>query len=336
VARDSYVSHKKVTEIKMKKAFTLIELLVVIAIIAILAAILFPVFAQAKLAAKKISDLSNMKQIGTASMLYFNDSDDLFYPHRDNCNTPNWHICSEYLDGNGNISPQFQNLGDTSGGQTGGSNSSLSRFFYIYMLLPYTRSQNLFINPAGTGAFTGDTGPKVQCTGAGCTGQDYGGQNSYGHNDAYLSPAAPFSGGPATITPVSTTSLPRTASTIMLVDSTYYGAAPDVSNETGLLDLTKLNGNEVNWVSQGGKAPFYLNYWANIGGSKWSYAGGPALTFGSALVAHDIQNGKSLFNNAINCQFADGHAKSIDYTQVIGNICLWTSDADGAHPNCGG
>jgi len=45
------------------RAFTLIELLVVIAIIAILAAILFPVFAQAKAAAKKSSDLSNHKQL---------------------------------------------------------------------------------------------------------------------------------------------------------------------------------------------------------------------------------------------------------------------------------
>ncbi len=56
-------------------AFTLIELLVVIAIIAILAAILFPVFAQAKLAAKKSSDLSNVKQLGLSTMLYTNDSD---------------------------------------------------------------------------------------------------------------------------------------------------------------------------------------------------------------------------------------------------------------------
>ncbi|MCX7799072.1 MAG: prepilin-type N-terminal cleavage/methylation domain-containing protein [Fimbriimonadales bacterium] len=60
----------------MKKAFTLIELLVVIAIIAILAAILFPVFAQAKMAAKRTAAISNAKQIATANMLYMNDWDD--------------------------------------------------------------------------------------------------------------------------------------------------------------------------------------------------------------------------------------------------------------------
>lgn len=58
------------------KAFTLIELLVVIAIIAILAAILFPVFAQAKAAAKKTATLSSIKQLGTAAYLYANDYDD--------------------------------------------------------------------------------------------------------------------------------------------------------------------------------------------------------------------------------------------------------------------
>ncbi|AIE86240.1 hypothetical protein [Fimbriimonas ginsengisoli] len=54
----------------------MIELLVVIAIIAILAAILFPVFAQAKLAAKKTSSLSNVKQLGTANQIYLGDNDD--------------------------------------------------------------------------------------------------------------------------------------------------------------------------------------------------------------------------------------------------------------------
>ena len=61
-----------------RSAFTLIELLVVIAIIAILAAILFPVFAQAKLAAKKTVMISNMKQLATASNMYLADADDMF------------------------------------------------------------------------------------------------------------------------------------------------------------------------------------------------------------------------------------------------------------------
>jgi prepilin-type N-terminal cleavage/methylation domain-containing protein len=58
------------------KAFTLIELLVVIAIIAILAAILFPVFAQAKVAAKATSSLSNNKQLALGGIMYAGDNDD--------------------------------------------------------------------------------------------------------------------------------------------------------------------------------------------------------------------------------------------------------------------
>lgn len=64
----------------MKKAFTLIELLVVIAIIAILAAILFPVFAQAKLSAKRAASLSEVKQIGTSYAIYMGDNDDHMLP----------------------------------------------------------------------------------------------------------------------------------------------------------------------------------------------------------------------------------------------------------------
>src|SRR5688500_18281138 len=61
-----------------RKAFTLIELVVVIAIIAILAAILFPVFAQAKAAAKKTAALSNIKQLGIANLMYQNDFDGMY------------------------------------------------------------------------------------------------------------------------------------------------------------------------------------------------------------------------------------------------------------------
>ena len=62
----------------MKKGFTLIELLVVIAIIAILAAILFPVFAQAREKARAASCLSNTKQFGTALQLYMDDYDETY------------------------------------------------------------------------------------------------------------------------------------------------------------------------------------------------------------------------------------------------------------------
>ena len=61
-----------------KHGFTLIELLVVIAIIAILAAILFPVFAQAREKARQTSCLSNTKQFGTALQLYVDDYDETF------------------------------------------------------------------------------------------------------------------------------------------------------------------------------------------------------------------------------------------------------------------
>jgi prepilin-type N-terminal cleavage/methylation domain-containing protein/prepilin-type processing-associated H-X9-DG protein len=60
-----------------KQAFTLIELLVVIAIIAILAAILFPVFAQARAKARQTSCLSNLKQIGLGLMMYTQDYDEI-------------------------------------------------------------------------------------------------------------------------------------------------------------------------------------------------------------------------------------------------------------------
>jgi len=75
-------------QFRTRKGFTLIELLVVIAIIAILAAILFPVFARAREKARQTVCLSNVKQITLANLMYAGDWDEQFFPNEVTCNPP--------------------------------------------------------------------------------------------------------------------------------------------------------------------------------------------------------------------------------------------------------
>ncbi|AIE86395.1 prepilin-type N-terminal cleavage/methylation domain-containing protein [Fimbriimonas ginsengisoli] len=305
----------------MKRAFTLIELLVVIAIIAILAAILFPVFAQAKAAAKKTQDLSNLKQIGTSTMLYVGDYDDVLYGHRWNCDNTGTGAatipCPDYFDGSGNVRPEAANF----------DSDSIKRYYWVFMLQPYAKNYNLFANPAKTPFYpTGKTTQYFNAPGA--KGMNYGGQNSYGHNDVYLSPGVPFGGGTAQT--VNMGSIPRVASTIMIVDANYYGAAPDVANQSGIADTGKMNGSEVAYADAQGTQ--YKNYWKNLGNSDWS--AGYATRGGDMTVTDAMTKIQQMHNGKLNVQWADGHAKSLDYKAVLGNICYWTTDADGAHPSC--
>lgn len=119
----------------MRSAFTLIELLVVIAIIAILAAILFPVFAQAKESAKKTACLSNTKQIAFGLYIYTNDSDDYL---------PNTSWEQDPAGFMGGIAYNPQNPNGT------------YQVHWSYLIQPYIKNWNIFVCPSDQNVVTAD------------------------------------------------------------------------------------------------------------------------------------------------------------------------------------
>jgi prepilin-type N-terminal cleavage/methylation domain-containing protein/prepilin-type processing-associated H-X9-DG protein len=144
----------------MKKAFTLIELLVVIAIIAILAAILFPVFAQAKLAAKKTASLSNIKQIGLGEIMYQTDYDDYFVLDTQKSTDADCPIAGNYcVDG-----------------------LKTPTLYWPNLIIPYIKSLQIFVDP-GTGDSQGIFG-----SGTNSWTGNWNFFAQYGYNYLFLSP----------------------------------------------------------------------------------------------------------------------------------------------------
>ena len=187
-----------------RNAFTLIELLVVIAIIAILAAILFPVFAQAREAARKTSCLSNTKQLGLAVMMYVQDYDEMFP-----CNS--W-------DG--------ANVGNT---DNDSHQDKFSITMWMWRILPYTKNKQILVCPS-------DPNPKGSGSGYDADPTDCWGiptPISYGHNQHLFGyggltnangPCIPSTGFPApdwatAYQPSGLASVPSPASTYMIGDN---------------------------------------------------------------------------------------------------------------------
>jgi prepilin-type N-terminal cleavage/methylation domain-containing protein/prepilin-type processing-associated H-X9-DG protein len=123
---------------KVRKGFTLIELLVVIAIIAILAAILFPVFAQARAKARAAGCLSNMKQLSLAVLMYAEDYDDLVVTRMRRANPNGINACWP------------QSLGYK------GAVTGLGHLNFVDLLYPYVKNAQLFVCPTlGTPTYSG-------------------------------------------------------------------------------------------------------------------------------------------------------------------------------------
>jgi len=230
-----------------KGAFTLIELLVVIAIIAILAAILFPVFAQAKLAAKKTAAISNSKQISLGLIQYMGDNEDRFpmlewgspysylmtWPEITQPYIKNWQIFRDPSDGSSNDSTFAANWG-----------------------LPASYTQKEIETARGYGS-------------------------NYGFNYAFLAPGVldassnPIYGGG-----VSQTQAANPADTVMLVDGTVWGAggnapewSPTAQGGRYCEDAAPIyDSNDVNYSTT--TLYFYGWFFADSHGCSWQRYGG--------------------------------------------------------------
>jgi prepilin-type N-terminal cleavage/methylation domain-containing protein len=330
-----------------RKAFTLIELLVVIAIIAILAAILFPVFAKAREKARQATCESNLKQIGIASLQYVEDYDETYYAHRNKLGT-------------GNLNPECQQNGgpytcnNTDATTTGITDqitgAAAEREFWVDLLQPYTKNYGVFKCPSNPNAWVGSDPNPSACGGVsgsghtnitGCGGRSYGGQNSYGHNDMFMSPAGVANGAQTTgVVGITESEIARPSSVILVTDATYYGASFDISNETG--DLKTYGGayavgspdqtaDEAWFNSQdGSNAGQYENYWRNVGNSTDGYtpaAGGGYSNSDTTLpVGQATILGQGRHTTFVNCLFDDGHVKAIRWEDVVGDPCMWVLD----------
>lgn len=166
----------------MKRAFTLIELLVVIAIIAILAAILFPVFAQAKVSAKAASSLSNVKQMSLAVLMYSADYDDTLV------RVGNW---------------------DASNPDRRTTTNWVS---WALMVDPYQKNVDINNSPLTTNPWQSIANPYAPAPTNKAKGTQY---VTYGYNYTYLSPSYTPS-WPTPITTISATSAAEPAGTILL------------------------------------------------------------------------------------------------------------------------
>jgi len=289
-SRNAKISHSSL-------GFTLIELLVVIAIIAILAAILFPVFAQAKEAAKSTACLSNTKQLGIGELMYANDFDDTVIP--------------------------WESAKDSDG------TALQVQFCWTNTIQPYVKNQNILKCPSFNPAVTQASADRGQCDGDGSPYSGHPGELYIGPGqvntpanilaDYGISRNATFgSMDPAQCYPFNSSAYPYTH---------YAGSGWEIdANNSTTTQYDTLNLSAVNHVATT----------ANIGDDWTVISGGfSGATSGSVSPAGVVRSrfgceGKGRHKgNGANITFLDGHSKYIlgdpenDHLSKMANGCSY-------------
>jgi prepilin-type N-terminal cleavage/methylation domain-containing protein len=272
---------------KHRSAFTLIELLVVIAIIAILAAILFPVFAQAKAAAKKTTAISNAKQQGTACLIYMADYDD-FYPIAFYNNTYLANPANPDATSHSLIYPYQKNVG-----------------LYFDPMDPASQRQRETVEVQDPETVPYKAEQRIF---------DLGLKNDFGINTQFIHPQA-WNGSVTTHKPISQTAIGNVGKTIYSISSVWnrtangapYGGgnyevdAPCVYN-TSFVDLRPNMQGEPGYWWFGGWNPSNPLWW-NVYGGVWPWHGKQVIIVYTDSHAHT----KNINAVAAGCNVLDGH-----------------------------
>lgn len=268
-----------------RKAFTLIELLVVIAIIAILAAILFPVFAQARSKARQASCLSNMKQAATGSLMYIQDYDETMIPAENN-------------------TPLLRTNGATAGTACRPFTTWVAHIQPYMKSWPLARCPEQAEDPFGIWGTPGGNSTNPQC--------NWSLWPSYGMNWEFLQFFDATNGyagwGPGGV-PVAIGDVKQPASTVFFVDAKAIGTDAGYFLSHEIDSPTCLN-----WNYKGKRC----GTWSNAGWGSGSYgdtlnfAGNKATWTGAFHARH---------NAGGNVAFVDGHVKW--YTP--GNLAVGTN-----------
>ncbi len=262
---------------KPRSGFTLIELLVVIAIIAILAAILFPVFAQAREKARAIACLSNTKQVGLGVMQYTQDNDEMYPMMSSDCPA----------------------IGDANN-DTHSANVWTCET-WIWQIMPYIKSTAVFACPSDTNsknAFTGydiEPGEVGGCAnpwavpipisfGVNDTVFGWTGTGKDPHGCGISDTTADFTAGG--YGPKSLSAIPSPSNTYMVADMGSQFMEPTRLNDLRAANYTRVHGTK---APRGG-------FRADSTNAAWSQE----LTSSSGIFRHQMGE---------NIVYADGHSK---------------------------